>query len=206
MVRRTLIGFLLLCSVCLMSPVGANAQTPPDQAAAFVTDLGKQAFKVLSSKNTDLSAREAEVRRLLKDNFALAQIGKFVLGRTWNSTTDDQKREYLGLFAEYVLVTYTRRLGGYSGETFKIVHAESIGDRDAIVWTEIDRPNGQPLKAGWRVRQMNGKNYIVDVVVEGVSMIATQRAEFASIIKAQGMEGLLQTLRLQVSKYPAQAS
>ena len=81
-----------------------------------------------------------------------------------------------------------------------------MGKIDAVVVTEISRPSGPPLVAGWRVRGGAGTYKILDVIVEGVSMLATQRSEFASVVRSQGVDGLIEVLRVQVTKFAARAS
>lgn len=205
--RRIGLAFAILLLAAALPPASARAETgtPPDVAASFVNQLGAATLKVLQTTDGSLSAREAQVRNLLRSNFALEQIGRFVLGRTWREATPQQQREYLQLFSEYVLTTYSKRLGGYSGETFSIVKAEPVGKRDALVFTRIERPSGPPLNAGWRVRQFGERMMILDVVVEGISMVSAQRSEFASVIKTEGLDGLISMLRLQVSKFSAQS-
>ncbi len=39
--------------------------------------------------------------------------------------------------------------------------------------------------------------------IEGISMLVTQRSEFATVVQKHGVEGLIETLRARVSKYPA---
>jgi phospholipid transport system substrate-binding protein len=177
--------------------------TSPDEAAKFLAALGNEAIKVLGSPNGTLDEREAHLRRLLSDNFDLQRIGRFVLGQAWNGASQEQRAEYLQLFSEYVLATYSRRLGGYSGEKFKIVKAEQAGKQDVVVFTEITRPSGPPLICGWRVRDTGGGLKILDVMVDGLSMINTQRSEFAAVVQRQGVDGLLEMLRLQLSKFAA---
>lgn len=207
MMRLRLLGVLLALWLAMPAPAAAEgAKTSPEDAARFIDALGAQALSVLSAQDTTLEVREQQVRKLLAENFALEQIGRFVLGQAWRRATPEQQAEYQRLFAEYVLATYSRRLGGYSGETFEIVKAEPVGKRDAVVFTRISRPDAPPLACGWRVRLMNGRHQILDVIVEGISMITAQRSEFASVVKAKGIEGLIENLRLQVTKFSAQAS
>lgn len=203
--------WLMMGVVAALMTAPALAQegpkTSPEQAAKFVETLSKEALAVLRADSAALELREAKVRELLSKNFDLERIGKFVLGKAWPEATPAQRAEYLQLFSEYVLATYSRRLGGYSGESFKIVKAETVGKQDAIVMTEIARPSGSPLNCGWRVRTMeDGKQKILDVVVDGLSMINTQRDEFAAVVQKRGMDGLLETLRLQTTRYAAQKS
>jgi phospholipid transport system substrate-binding protein len=59
---------------------------------------------------------------------------------------------------------------------------------------------GQPaLKVDWRVRERGDGNLVaIDVIVEGISMIVTQRSEFSAVIERRGMDGLLAELRQRV--------
>jgi len=190
----------------LASPNLANATTSPDEASKFVDSLASYALSVLRAQDLSLSEREAKVRRLLADNFDLPKIGRFVLGKAWRSASDDQRKEYQHLFGLFVTQTYAKRLGGYSGEAFKIVKASSYAKQDALVVTEIARPSGPSLKAGWRVRNGKGGLKILDVVVEGASMLAAQRSEFQSVLRTHGLNGLIEMLRLKVVKYSARPS
>jgi phospholipid transport system substrate-binding protein len=193
---------LVVCYVTSFSAVGAST-TSPEEASKFLDTLASHALNVLRSGELSLKAREAKVRSLLAENFDLPRIGRFVLGKSWRGASDEQKREYQRLFGQFVTQVYAKRLGGYSGEAFKIVKANTYGKKDALVLTEIARPSGPPLKAGWRVRNGTGGLKILDVLIEGVSMAATQRSEFGSVVKGRGVEGLLEMLRLKVDKFSA---
>lgn len=189
-----------------MAPAVAAEKTPPQEAARFIENLSAEALAILGAQGSSLDKREAELRALLSRSFDFRKIGKFVLGRAWRTATPDQRDEYQRLFQEFILRTYTRRLGGYSGQVFKITKAEPMGKIDAVVVTEIGRPSGPPLVAGWRVRGGAGTYKILDVIVQGVSMLATQRSEFASVVRSQGVDGLIEVLRAQVTKFAARAS
>ncbi|MBT3559143.1 MAG: ABC transporter substrate-binding protein [Rhodospirillales bacterium] len=199
----------IFVTVLWVSPLSAHAAeevAPPAEAARFVTALGEQAIKVLSDQSIPLEQREEQVRQLLSRNFALDKIGRFVLGRAWKKATEAQQSEYLQLFSKYVLTTYSRRLGGYAGEELEIVKAQPMGKRDAVVLSKVHRADAAPLNCGWRVRLDENRFQIMDIIVEGVSMISVQRSEFAAVVKNQGVDGLIESLRMQVSKYTAQAS
>ena len=122
-------------------------------------------------------------------------------------TTPEQRADYLDLFGEFIVKTYAKRLGGYSGEAFVVLKSTVTGKkRDVIVKTRIDRPSGPSLKATWRVRKFGDQDKIIDVSVEGVSMAITQRQEFASVTRRSGLEGLLQILRARTEHLPATPS
>ena len=91
--------------------------------------------------------------------------------------------------------TYAGYLQGFSGTSFEIAQAVSIGERDVLVTTRIGRSAGDSVEVGWRVRVIEGSYKIIDVVAAGVSLAATQRQEFSSVVGREGVEGLLDMLR-----------
>ena len=201
---RSLAPCLLLLLALGIADAPASADTSatsPEAASKFVQDLGNRAVQLFSSYTPAEAAKnEAEFRQIFREGFDFQLIGRFVLGRFWHTATPQQQEEYRKLFEAWVLDTYTRRIGAYRGETFKITGAETIQDNDALVETEIVRNDAPPIKAGWRVRNVDGQMKIIDVMVEGVSMALTQREEFASVIQNKGLDGLLAELKSRLDK------
>ena len=189
------------------SPSALAALSPAEQdAVAFVQRLGDQAIQALGASEMSLEEREKQVRVLLREGFDFAFIGRFVLGRHWRTMTPEQRSDYLQLFSAFVLKVYSSRLGGYAGETFKVTGTRPAGKQDILVRTEIIRPSGPPLDCEWRVRVIDGRQRIIDVMVAGISMAITQRSEFSSVISRNGYDGLLHALRARAMKMPATAS
>jgi phospholipid transport system substrate-binding protein len=205
--RRTgrFLGAIAFAAVLAFAAIAnpARAQTSPEGAAQFMSWLGDQAVATLSAPGYSLEQREAAVRNLLRESFDLEFIGRFVLGKYWRSASAEQRDQYQAMFSEYVVRTYSARIGGYSGETLQIVSARPSGEKDAVVQTEITRPSGPPLSADWRVRAGDGRYRIIDVTIEGVSMAVNQRSEFAAVIQNAGMNGLLSALQARTAKLSA---
>jgi phospholipid transport system substrate-binding protein len=125
-----------------------------------------------------------------------------VLGRFWRQATDQQKAEFRKLFEDYVVKSYANRLSQYSGETLSIKETRPSEEGEVLVTSQIDRPNGPPVRIDWRCRA-EGENYkIIDVVVEGISMAITQRQEFASVIQNSGgnVQALIDQLRAKTAQ------
>ena len=171
-------------------------------AAQFIDRLGNQAIETLRSPNLTLEQREARFRGLLAEGFDLAFIGRFVLGKYWRRATPGQQSEYLALFGEFVLHTYSARFEGYVGETLKVVGTRQANDKDVVVRTRIDRPSNPPIVTDWRVRATGNRYRIIDVMNKGISMAVTQRSEFAAVVQRDGIEGLLSVLRARTTKRP----
>ena len=182
----------------------AQAQAPqPGASSQFIKALGDEAIATLRAPGLPLEQREAKFRSLLARGFDMEFIGRFVLGTYWRQATPEQQQEYLQAFNDYVLDVYSARLGGYAGETLNVIGERAAGERDVMVNTRIERPSGPPLEAQWRVRQQSAGLRIIDVMVAGVSMVATQRDEFASVVQRQKVSGLIDVLRARTNKMSA---
>ncbi len=198
----------LLALALIMSIVGIRAGSAladddpviqPDQAEMFIKDLSQKAIAVLRDDNKTEAEREAIFRGLLQSGFDMKFISRFVLGINWRKATDQQREEYRTLFNEYVLKTYSARLGGFKNEEFKITGSQPAGKKDIMVHSKVVRPTGPPVTADWRVRLVDGSPKVIDVVVEGVSMSISQRQEFASVVQSKGIDGLIEMLRSRVN-------
>ncbi len=193
MVRRCfLTAALVLVAGAFAPAIPAAAAADP---AALISNLGSQALSVLG-KDATQSQRVARFRELLREDFDVPGIARFVLGRYWNTATEEQRAEYVKLFEDYIALAYSTRLAEYTGETFKVTGSRPDGD-GAIVSSQIIRPGGAPVKVDWRLTGRNGVYKISDVSVDGISMAVTQRSEFASVIQHHGgqVQGLIAMLR-----------
>lgn len=189
---------LFLFGAGLTSPAfavtGKNLDSP---AAVFVQRLGDKALTSLTAKGLPKGERSRRVRTLLRDNFDIKTIGRFVLGRHWNEATEAQRSEYVSLFEDMIVETYTQRFAEYSGQSFKVIGTEGSGGNDTTVASQILQNGGPPVDVKWRVRDKAGSMKIVDVLVDEISMSQTQRDDFDGVIQAGGgnIEALLASLR-----------
>ena len=202
LIRRQFLASVALIAAGVWTSGPALAQSGAPEAGVFVQSLGEEAVRTFSDRSLP---REQALRRfqsLLHKGFDVPYIGRWVLGRYWNSASPQQQAEYQKLFEQLIVKTYADRFVEYSGETFKIIGNQPAGETDSSVTTQIVRPNGPPVNVDWRVRKRDNHYKIIDVMVEGVSMGITQRQEFASVIESNGgkVEGLIQALRRKVGQ------
>jgi phospholipid transport system substrate-binding protein len=180
-------------------PRPAAALLEEDRARSFIEGLAADAVEALTTGQATHAEKMQRFRSLLSDNFAVTDIGEWVLGRYWALATPEERAEYLELFEEMIVATYVRRFERYAGETLTVGRAfTSSGGGDILVDSQIVHPDGlEPVNVGWRVRAYDDGPKIVDVIVEGVSMGQTQRSEFGSVIRRNNGEisGLLSEMR-----------
>ncbi len=194
---KSLVTPLLVCLITLSGSLSTPAIAARETPSEFILALGSRTLDVL--KKTDLSQaeREDEFREIFLIGFDVDHISRFALGRYWRAATKAQRVEYRDLFERFIVKSYSARLGSFAGETFNHTDTLVRSKRDSLVRTVVRRA-GQPLvRIDWRIRDRDGQYKIVDVVVEGVSMVISHRAEFASVIQNNGgrVQDLIDALR-----------
>lgn len=170
-----------------------------EKAKATIDTMGQRAIEFLSNPSLSQSQKEKQFRSLLGDYFDMPTIGRFTLGKNWKDATEAQRAEYQKLFENLVVRIYAARFNDYKGQGFNVDSCRDAGTKDMLVTSYITPDQGSKIKVDWRVRDKNGNGQykVIDVIIEGVSMSQTQRADFSSVISRGGgkMEALLEHLR-----------
>ena len=200
LVLRRPLRLLLLVAGLALAATGPGRAAGSD-ASAFINGLVTQALQALANKQLANDDRTREFRDLLDHDFDMPRIARFVLGRYWNEASEQERQRFQRLFEDYVVRAYAQRFSEYSGQTVKITGERAESDTSAVVQSQIVQPNGAPpAKVDWRVHKDGGTYKIVDVDVEGVSMVLTQREEFSSVIqRSGGLSGLNKELEQKLA-------
>ena len=198
--RRTISAGLLsvlIITGLAVEPRPAEAGDLSGRARDFVTAMGYDVIAIMADKTiTDAQGLE-RFHQLFKQNFDSKTISNFALGRYRSIATIEQKLECERLMELLMVRFYYAHFKTFGGGSFHSIQARSDGEHDAFVMTEVIPFKGKPVNVEWRIRERNNRLGIIDVAIEGISMIVAQRQEFSSVIMATGgnIDAFLQILR-----------
>ena len=149
----------------------------------FVSNFADSAIDILSDNEILEGEKNGKFTDLVMSAIDLNLISKFVLSKTWKNATDDQKERYIQAFKDYFINSYANKLDQYSGEQVEVVDAEEAG-KYVIVNSFIYREGTDTLKINlkWRLLNRDNEIKIIDLNIEGISLIIAQREEFQSFL------------------------
>ena len=188
---RIIAVIALMLSVISVNTRVTTASTAinEEQARSMIQTMASEALSsILSFAQDQISRSEFrdQFRTLLTQSFDIPWIGRFVLGRYYRRATPEQRQTYQNLFVEFILNTYTDRFKTYANEEIRITgsHLAPSG-RFVFVSSEILLSNTDvaPIQVVWRLHKRNDRLQVIDLEIENVSMVRTQRNEFTSIIR-----------------------
>jgi phospholipid transport system substrate-binding protein len=189
----------------LLLALGAPAQraAAATDPGAFVEELGSDALKAMQDQALSPADRVNHFGVLVRKDFDLPRIARFVLGRYWRDASEGDRAEFTDRFSDYMVKMYSQRFASYSGETFRVVKQRPENETTTLVGTEITRSStGEPVAVGWRVAKTPEGYKITDIDVGGVSLVLAQRDEIASAIQQNGgsLPGLFRQLRKKMDE------
>ena len=149
----------------------------------FVAKFANEAITILGSEQISKNEKNNKFTNLVMSAIDLNLISQFVLSKTWKSATDDQKERYISAFKKYFINSYANKLDQYSGEKIIVNGSEEAG-KYVIVDTNIIREGTDTLKINlkWRLLNKNDDIKIIDLNIEGISLVIAQREEFQSFL------------------------
>ena len=193
--KRSIIGTGRMFAIAgLALGLGLATPTPPAEA------MGREAVQTLystlmstmqSGPSLGARGRYSRLEPVIRQVFDIPTMTRLAVGPEWNNLNETQRQQVTQAFERYVTAIYAERFDKYSGEKLQVT-GEQPSSGGTIVTTQIVKSDGQPVSINYLVRQ-NGQ--ITDVYVDAsISELATRRSEFASILRSQGINGLIAML------------
>ena len=165
-------------------------------ASQYIENLSQEIIAVLSDASKSKEQRVEFFGGVLARDLNIPLIARFTLGKHWRSAKPEQRKAYIAIFSDYIIQTYSSRLGGAKVEKFDITTTQPVGKKDILVRTSVRNGGSDPVRADWRLRGNKDRFQIIDLSVEGISMALMLRQEFASVLRQKGgVDVLIQTLK-----------
>ncbi|MDB9971642.1 ABC transporter substrate-binding protein [Alphaproteobacteria bacterium] len=182
---------ILVC-LCVLFYISKYSYAIDENAAIkYIEEVGQQAINILKTPIEDLKTRELLFAKMLNNNFDKKLIHRAVLGRASKGALKAELDRFGIAFNKHIVKVYASQLGVYSNQLFIIDKAFKKGKKDTIVSTHIEHETAPPLRIDWRLRDRGEGIKIIDIAIEGVSLLATKRADFGASIKKGGLHALI---------------
>ena len=189
-----------LAALCLAGLLARAGAAEANGAEAMIAGLTQEAVRVLETTEVSSRQRQAGLRAILERSFDLPYLAQLAVGRSWRDLSGAERHAFIQIFTRWALATQSARLSQFAGERITVEGSQPAGERDTMVSTRIQGKLQQPIQVDWRVRERGGAHRVIDVAIEGVSMVVTYRSEFQAIVERGGVEALKDALAARAGK------
>ena len=170
------------------------------EADVFVQSTVNRAAETLSGSFSK-EQRIEKLKEIAKETVDIKGIGFYSLGTHRKGLSKDQLTNYINVFEEYFLKSFSSRLAEYSNPEIEVNSKKKLNKNYTIVSSTLVATDSRPeVKIEWRVYTKNPENLLIrDLIIEGLSLARTQKEEFSSIINSN--DGNIQALLKNLSDF-----
>ena len=176
-IKNIKILLILICSFFWTNNIKANT------SSEFINKITEEASTILSSSEND----EIKISKLIKigkESVDINGLALYTLGKHRKSLNDQQKSDFIKIFNQYFLKSFSNRLIEYKDAKIVVISEDIKNEKYTIVKSKLLATSNRPEVAiDWRVYTNDpNKPLIRDLIIEGLSLARTQKEEFNSII------------------------
>lgn len=191
--------FFMMMALCQT----AAAETSP---VPMLENTANQIIASLKQNKANLKKNHqiiyGAVNHFLLPNVDVVGMSRSVVGReAWNKASGAEKQEFIQVFTQLVIRTYSSPLAEYTDEKVKFLPLRgSLGGNFTRVNSVIVRPNGQNITLAYSLVLKGNQWKIYDLSVEGVSLLQSFRSQFAQVLQSSSMKDLISQMRANAKK------
>jgi phospholipid transport system substrate-binding protein len=197
--RRAALVLVLLLVAPLAGRAGAAPASP---AETVIRKTVADAFAVL--KDQSLAGREqrprriAALRRIADQTFDWAEMARGSLGVHWRSLDSAHRTRFVDVFKDVLAAQYMDDIDRFQGnEVITINGSDAQGD-DVLVRTTLVTGSRDRVPIDYRMRLAQGQWKVIDISIEGVSLVNHFRGTFAAALVNMTIDQLIDRLRHQL--------
>ena len=185
----------LLLSFLLSVPAFAQEIGPEELVKKVTTD-------VLDTVKSDKQLQAGDRRKALAmaeqkilPHLDFREAAQLAMGKSWNTATKAQQEQITNEFRSMLVRIYSNAIQVYRGQTMKVLPVRlAPGATEVTVRNQYLSQGRPPVPVEYAMKKTAEGWKIYDISVEGVSLVLTYRAEFESITRTSGIDGLLKRL------------
>lgn len=189
-----LVALMLATPFVLQARDTANAAALAEARSAVEVAM-EQVLVVLSDQTLSGDGRRARIAQIAYANFDFQTMSKLVLRRDWKKFSTTQRSEFVEEFKLHLAHSYGSRLDRYNQQEIKLLSERPEARGDVTVQTAIVGGQFDGALIDYRMRKRDAGWLVIDVVIEGVSLVSNFHSQFAGIVGRGGPEELLRQLR-----------
>ena len=189
--RGLLVGALLGLMAGTLN--AAEVQSP---AQLLVETTSTQVLTELRAESAAISGNPALLdtiaQKAVLPHFDFERMSQRVLGQNWRKATPEQRDRFMAEFTTLLVRTYATAVFEYRDSEVKFMPARELGEKTQRIRSLVDRRDGRaPLQVDYDVFERTDGWKVMDVAINGISLVVSYRSGFNTDVAKLGMDGLI---------------
>ncbi len=200
--------FLLAAMLSGVAGLVMAQQTPPDELVRTISQGVLDEIKADRTLQTgDIDRLNSLVDRRVMPHINVSRMTSLAVGRNWRAASPDQQKVLMAEFRRLLLLTYADAMRQVTDTSIQIRPLRAKPDDDeVIVRTQVLRPGKEAIQLDYRLEKSASGWRIYDINVLGLWLVEHYRNQFAQVVSASGIDGLIRSMQDKNQSLMASAS
>lgn len=196
--RRNVMMLLAAGTAASLAGAGGAGAMTVNEARDLIQRLVTEINGIIASGRPEAQMfREFEA--ILTRFGDMPAIARSVLGAEgWNSANAAQQRAYVEAFSGYLARKYGRRFREFIGAEIRVTGTREVS-AGVLIGSVANLRGRAPFEVEWLVSARSGQPRMVNLFIEGINMLATERTEVRAMLDARrgNIDQLIADLRMR---------
>jgi phospholipid transport system substrate-binding protein len=195
---KAIAALLMLFSIIGISSIAVAEEMPAPQA--LVKASSDKMMKSLKDNKAQLETNPSLIYGLVSDlltpHFDFSKMAKLALGKNWRGLSEAQQSRFTEEFRLLLIRTYSTAMLEYTNEEIRFLpFRDDIKTKRAQVDMEILQSRGPAIPMSLSLYENQNANWkVYDVKIDGISLVTNYRSTFATEIRNDGIDKLIERL------------
>ncbi|GAA6171422.1 phospholipid-binding protein MlaC [Colwellia sp. KU-HH00111] len=189
-ITKTLMIFLLVFTSSAFS-----SETSTTSPYVVLQNIGNKLFTRIAANQQEIEKFPALMQVIVEEELMPSidyQYASYrILGKNLRNTTPAQREQFVSSMRHYLAKTYATALKQYNNQQVIFESEKPVKNKRIVaIKTQIVDTNKPTIDVVFKMRQnkKTGQWKAYDMVVEGISLLSSKKAELSSRIAKQGVE------------------
>ncbi|MCP3429340.1 MlaC/ttg2D family ABC transporter substrate-binding protein [Opacimonas viscosa] len=206
-----MLRFLNVLALCMVYVYSSTSFAASEQEEVnpyeMIQTSASTTFARMKEEQEQIQANPEHLRTIMRENLLPNVDYRFAafmtLGNRVKTVPEAKRNEFVEVFREYLVTTYANALGYYDDQSVIFEPAGDYKGKRTVTIRAVIQDEGRPdIKVAFKVRFDRRKNKwgAYDMVAEGISLLSSQRSEFETILRQDGIDTVIALMQEKINQ------
>ena len=203
--RLPISSLLFLFTFFLIFSISVESRAA-DSPSAVVTAFHEQLLSIMKdAQKLSVKLRYEQLNPNIDRLFDMPRMTRIASGESWTNATPEQRQRLTKAFKHMGVSRLVTLFDGYSGEIFETLSERPGPQNSRAVQTQLRIPGEKPVGITYITVRAGNRWAIVDALLDNnISELTVRRSEYRSVLKEEGVEGLIKVLNKKAKELLAE--
>lgn len=186
------------------SSVAKEVKVDQKDPYVMIKEVAGNTFKRFADEQQAIRANPNILKDIVREElmpYINYQYSAFkVIGQQLKNTTDQERKEFVPVFREYLVTSYAQVFTLYDKQPVEFAPAKDFSDKKIVaVDTRVIMTGRDNIDVSFKVRKdrQTEEWKAFDMIAEGVSLLDSKQAELGGVIRQKGLPYVTELLKKQ---------